>query len=128
LSDDDTWCHYDDSRVSNNIDRKEVVSEAAYVLHYRRRDVPVGRDFVEDMSPMVCEHAETAKDSSEVSSNNTAQAGDDDMAVDDARSGASSRTCSSPMGSMDGENDPTGTGDLVAFVTDPAVEDGFPLQ
>jgi hypothetical protein len=32
------------------------------------------------------------------------------------------------MGSMDGENDPTGKDDLVGFVTDPAAEDGFPLQ
>ncbi len=95
---------------------------------YRRRDVPVGRDLVEDTSLMVCEHAETAKEPSEVSSNNTAQAGDDDMAFDDTRSGASSRTCASPMGSMDGEHDSKSTGDLVAFETDPAAEDGFALQ
>lgn len=45
LSDDQTWCHYDDSRVTHNIDPEEVVSEAAYVLYYRRRDVQVNQDF-----------------------------------------------------------------------------------
>ncbi len=39
LSDDGTWCHYDDSRVSTNVDPKDVVSSAAYVLYYKRRDV-----------------------------------------------------------------------------------------
>lgn len=39
LSDDGTWCHYDDSRVATNVDPKEVVSSAAYVLYYRRRDL-----------------------------------------------------------------------------------------
>jgi len=128
LSDDGTWCHYDDSRVTNNIDPKVVVSEAAYVLYYRRRDLPVIQDFVEDIdgSAMVYDPLENVRDSSEVSSNNTAQAGDDDMAIDDGD--GSSRTCSSPMGSIDGEHDPASSGDLVAFVTDPGTEDDFPLQ
>eukprot|EP00546_Thalassionema_frauenfeldii_P013290 CAMPEP_0178928376 /NCGR_PEP_ID=MMETSP0786-20121207/19862_1 /TAXON_ID=186022 /ORGANISM="Thalassionema frauenfeldii, Strain CCMP 1798" /LENGTH=1163 /DNA_ID=CAMNT_0020604219 /DNA_START=39 /DNA_END=3530 /DNA_ORIENTATION=- len=39
LNDDGTWGNYDDSRVSANIDPKDVVSSAAYVLYYRRRDV-----------------------------------------------------------------------------------------
>ena len=39
LSDEGTWCNYDDSRVTTEVDPKEVVSSAAYVLYYRRRDV-----------------------------------------------------------------------------------------
>jgi len=39
LNDDKTWGHYDDSRVSVDVDAKEVVSSAAYVLYYRRRDI-----------------------------------------------------------------------------------------
>merc|ERR1712127_212917 len=33
------WCYFDDSRVSEVSDEKEVVSEAAYVLYYHRRDL-----------------------------------------------------------------------------------------
>lgn len=33
------WCYFDDSRVTEVTDEKEVVSEAAYVLYYRRRDL-----------------------------------------------------------------------------------------
>eukprot|EP00591_Stephanopyxis_turris_P012985 CAMPEP_0195528164 /NCGR_PEP_ID=MMETSP0794_2-20130614/30200_1 /TAXON_ID=515487 /ORGANISM="Stephanopyxis turris, Strain CCMP 815" /LENGTH=1436 /DNA_ID=CAMNT_0040659245 /DNA_START=64 /DNA_END=4374 /DNA_ORIENTATION=- len=33
------WCHFDDSRVTEGVDEEEVVSRAAYVLYYRRRDV-----------------------------------------------------------------------------------------
>ncbi|EEC51068.1 predicted protein, partial [Phaeodactylum tricornutum CCAP 1055/1] len=36
LNDDKVWCHYDDSRVTANVEPEEVVSEAAYVLYYRR--------------------------------------------------------------------------------------------
>jgi ubiquitin C-terminal hydrolase len=44
LYDDGVWCIYDDSRVTSHVDPK-VVSQAAYVLYYRRRDVHVGQDF-----------------------------------------------------------------------------------
>lgn len=39
LNDDGEWCNFDDSRVTKNIDKNEVVSKAAYVLYYKRRDV-----------------------------------------------------------------------------------------
>lgn len=45
LNDGGVWCHYDDSRITSHVDPSEVVSQAAYVLYYRRRDVPVGLDF-----------------------------------------------------------------------------------
>jgi len=105
LSDDGTWCNYDDSRVTTDIDPKEVVSEAAYVLYYRRRGLPVGedRDLIVDtqMSPMVCEHGDIRGEASEVSSNNTALAGDMDLTLDDTDSNASSKTALSPMESID---------------------------
>lgn len=41
LNDDNVWCYYDDSRVTTHVDTSEVVSEAAYVLYYRRQDVSV---------------------------------------------------------------------------------------
>ena len=44
----DVWCYYDDSRIQANIDPREVVSEAAYVLYYRRRDVPIQEEFEVD--------------------------------------------------------------------------------
>jgi ubiquitin C-terminal hydrolase len=45
LNDDGVWCHYDDSRITSHVDPSEVVSQAAYVLYYRRRDVPVRLNF-----------------------------------------------------------------------------------
>ena len=39
LNDEGDWCNFDDSRVTKNIDEAEVVSNAAYMLFYRRRDV-----------------------------------------------------------------------------------------
>jgi Ubiquitin carboxyl-terminal hydrolase len=45
LNPDDTWCLYDDSRITSGVNPKDVVSNAAYVLYYRRRDVPVTEEF-----------------------------------------------------------------------------------
>ena len=100
LSDvDGTWSYYDDRSVTTNVDPNEVVSAAAYVLYYRRRDIPVGedRDFNysessrHTSSPMSCEPVESQLDQqSEISSNNTAQAGDMDVTVDDLASNGSS--------------------------------------
>ena len=105
LSDDGMWCNYDDSRVTTNIDPKEVVSEAAYVLYYRRRDVPVGedRDVIVDtqITPMICEQADARGEPSEISSNNTAVVGDMDLTLDDTVSNGSSKTAVSPMESVD---------------------------
>jgi len=43
--DDGAWCYYDDSRITQNVEPKEVVTDAAYVLYYRRRDLPRGQPF-----------------------------------------------------------------------------------
>jgi len=110
LSDDGIWCNYDDSRVTTDVNPEEVVSEAAYVLYYRRRDVPVGEDLdvIVDtqISPMICERADAQGEASEMSSNNTAQAGDMDLSLDDTDSNGSSKTALSPMESVD-NNDHT---------------------
>jgi hypothetical protein len=110
LSDDGIWCNYDDSRVTTDVNQEEVVSEAAYVLYYRRRDIPVGEDLdvIVDaqISPMICERADAQGEASEMSSNNTAQAGDMDLSLDDTDSNGSSKTALSPMESVD-NNDHT---------------------
>jgi len=35
------WCSFDDSSVNENVSDKDVVSNAAYVLYYKRRDDPI---------------------------------------------------------------------------------------
>jgi ubiquitin carboxyl-terminal hydrolase 4/11/15 len=96
LNDDGEWCYYDDSRVTTKVDANEVVSEAAYVLYYRRQDVPIGHDVVEQTVPfsynMIFEGIEDTNPESEISSNNSGLIADEDMAVDG----------SSPMGSLGG--------------------------
>ena len=88
LNDDGEWCYYDDSRITTGVDPKEVVSDAAYVLYYRRRDVPVGEEFVMNLqtpgmpAPALIQ-VDKGRDNeaSEVSSS-AAMVGDD-MDVDD---------------------------------------------
>jgi len=135
LADDGTWCHYDDTRVTSSLSPKEVITEAAYVLYYRRRDVEVGQDpILEGQSAaVVLDQSEPSRDTSDVSSNHTAHAegpDDDNMAVD---GDGSSRTSSSPlsdMGSVDGGNDGQPKEDnAISFVPDPDADDSdFPLQ
>jgi len=43
-NDDEEWCYFDDSRVTTLVKENEVVSVAAYVLYYRRRDVKVDNE------------------------------------------------------------------------------------
>lgn len=45
LHDNGVWCYYDDTRITSEVDPKEAVSNAAYVLYYRRRDVPKDTNF-----------------------------------------------------------------------------------
>jgi ubiquitin carboxyl-terminal hydrolase 4/11/15 len=45
LHNNGVWCYYDDTRITTNVEPKDVVTEAAYVLYYRRRDVSVDMDF-----------------------------------------------------------------------------------
>jgi hypothetical protein len=111
LSDDGTWCNYDDSHVTTNVDPVDVVSDSAYVLYYRRRDVPIGQDSdiivgTPPLSPMICEQTDASGEASELSSNsNSAQPGDMDLtSLDDVDSNRSFRTAASPIESIDNSN------------------------
>lgn len=84
------------------MDPKEVVSEAAYVVYYRRKDVVVSGDFLDSVETpaIVADHFEKKEEPrSDASSTGAAQG--DDMDVD-GQSHTSSKTDSSPMDSHDG--------------------------
>jgi hypothetical protein len=133
LNDDGTWCHYDDSRITN-VDPKEVVSQAAYVLYYRRRDVPVGEQFVLNLQTPSIQSPAIIRDpllkigednpADEISSNAAMVDEDENMEVDDMASRSTS-----PMASIDG------TGDALEHDYDThsrnnglLSDDDFPLQ
>ena len=55
LNDDGEWCNFDDSRVTRNVNKNEVVSKAAYVLYYKRRDVKTDDElWVNRALPPIC--------------------------------------------------------------------------
>jgi ubiquitin carboxyl-terminal hydrolase 4/11/15 len=99
LSDDGKWCHYDDSRVSTDIDPKEVVSNAAYVLYYKRRDLVFETpEFEPPLPAIVQDYMErTPSDASNLVRVDSMDL-DDDRAV--AGSPPSSNTSTSPMPGM----------------------------
>ncbi|VEU37710.1 unnamed protein product [Pseudo-nitzschia multistriata] len=107
LSDDGIWCNYDDSRVTTDINPEEVVSEAAYVLYYRRRDVSVGEDhdIIIDTktSPTNCEHTDCPGEVSDVSINNNTHAMD--LTLYDSDSNGSSKTALSPTDSIENSDE-----------------------
>jgi len=41
LNDNGEWCYFDDSGVTAEVEESEVISAAAYILYYRRRDVKI---------------------------------------------------------------------------------------
>jgi ubiquitin carboxyl-terminal hydrolase 4/11 len=95
MSTDGVWCHFDDSRVTTGIDPGEVVSSAAYVLYYRRRDVVFdGKDLEAPLPAIVVGHAETS-------------ARDDNMDIDDkaVMTSPTSSPSTSPMGSIVNQDD-----------------------
>jgi len=94
-SDDGVWCHFDDSRVTTDVSEEEVVSSAAYVLYYRRRDVDVG-----DFQP--CD--KISKESENMQSTELCSSVDAMDVEADVISRDSSRTCASHMDSIDGED------------------------
>lgn len=109
LSDDGSWSYYNDSSVTTNFGKSDVVSPEAYVLYYRRKDVPIGQDreysFFDSSrqaSPMICENVASPIDQrSDVSSNNSAQVGDADATFDDIATQSSSGAATSPMDSVE---------------------------
>jgi len=111
LNDDGLWCYYDDSRVTTNVDPKEVISDSAYCLYYRRRDVPVGEEFVVNMQTAPCVQIQPAiirdpvekGESSDGSNSNAAIVDEEErMDVDDLASRSTSPA--SAMESLEGNN------------------------
>mmetsp|Transcript_29454 Transcript_29454/g.53955 ORF Transcript_29454/g.53955 Transcript_29454/m.53955 type:complete len:1303 (-) Transcript_29454:233-4141(-) len=114
--DDGIWSHFDDSRVTTTISEDDVVSKAAYVLYYKRRDVEVGDidELIEKASshgPTIDdEFADTLSDTSEPTSllypeppsELSLSKAAEGMVVGDETISNSSPTCSSPMDSMEG--------------------------
>jgi len=60
-NDANEWNYFDDSRVTTNVDEKEVVSAAAYVLYYQRRDVKIEDESkINQASSLICEEDSTS--------------------------------------------------------------------
>lgn len=113
LNDDGVWCHYDDSRITDHVDPKEVVSEAAYVVYYRRKDVVVKGDFLESIETpaIVADHFDKKDEEAPSDASSTGAAQGDDMDVDGhshSSSKTDSRSSPSPMDSG-GDNNFVGT-------------------
>jgi len=138
LNDDGVWCHYDDSRVTSYVDPKEVVSQASYVLYYRRQDVPLDKEFAMGEQCQLPQTPAIIQDpldklalpvgADDVSNSNVAMVDEDEadgMDVDDTDIGSRS------VGSMDGNADRFGPPNLEAIgqgLTDESNEEQFLLQ
>ena len=110
VNDDGSWCYYDDSRITTNVDPQEAVSDAAYVLYYRRRDLKVDEDFllkiptpesaggyVLGRAPAVISDIPNAKGPpSELSGSNAAIVDDDNMDVEETLSNNTSLISDNP--------------------------------
>jgi ubiquitin carboxyl-terminal hydrolase 4/11/15 len=136
---DGSWSYYNDSAVTENVDRNDVVSAEAYVLYYRRRDIPVGEDkeYCFPASPrhsssMICEQVDSPMDQRSVASGNDTAVADEDLdaTLDDAISSASSGAATAPMASEDNvapqENSENDIDDL--YAKDSRERSDFPLQ
>lgn len=107
LHDNGVWCYYDDTRITTNVDSKDVVTNAAYVLYYRRRDVPKDNDFTistltpgERSSPaIILENSDKMNGHAGMTGSNAVIIREDDqMEVEVENLDAASRS-TSPMGS-----------------------------
>ena len=99
LNDDGIWCNYDDTRITENVDPKEVVSDAAYVLYYRRRDVVVDHDFwenIERLPAIVADNMENKVRTPSVASSTNAAQGDE-MELEIQSNASSTAYSASPM-------------------------------
>ncbi|KAL3913819.1 MAG: hypothetical protein SGILL_006340 [Bacillariaceae sp.] len=128
-----SWSLYNDSSVTENVDPKDVVSADAYVLYYRRKDIPVNQDKEYHFAPsplnsstLICEQVDSPVDQRSVASgSDTAVADDLDATLDDVISNAST----SPMGSVDNAAPQSDEEDLFADAEDPPENSSsFPLQ
>eukprot|EP00522_Entomoneis_paludosa_P009884 CAMPEP_0172454722 /NCGR_PEP_ID=MMETSP1065-20121228/11632_1 /TAXON_ID=265537 /ORGANISM="Amphiprora paludosa, Strain CCMP125" /LENGTH=1289 /DNA_ID=CAMNT_0013207101 /DNA_START=90 /DNA_END=3959 /DNA_ORIENTATION=+ len=140
MNDDKVWCYYDDSRITPDVDPKDAVSDAAYVLYYRRRDLAVDDNFllniqtpdevriVRDAPAVISDIPNHKGPPSEISGSNAAIVDDDHMDVEDASHSTS------VMGSMDGADDfeqhnyEGDDGDIVNTAHQTKGDDGLPRQ
>ena len=107
LHNNGVWCYYDDTRISENVNPKDAVTKAAYVLYYRRRDVPVDLNFsISTETPefrpapaIILEHSDAMNGHADsMSGSNAAVIGEDDNMEVDNLDAASRST--SPMESV----------------------------
>lgn len=114
LSDEGTWTTFDDSRVTTEVDPKDVVSSAAYVLYYRRRDVELdGPDGEVDPPLPAIVQEDCAYFQPQEESNGPIDMGDDDilgsdMHTDMQSATSSNKSVSSQMDASSVEVDPYG--------------------
>ena len=74
LNDDGEWCNFDDSRVTANVEKSEVVSKSAYVLYYKRRDNKIDDElWINRSFPAFC-----SQEPSPVTTNMDIEGGDTD--------------------------------------------------
>ena len=132
LGDDGAWLHYDDSVVSQ---ATKVITDAAYVLYYRRRDVEVGQDpIIDNQTPaMVVDQTSPSCIPIEDPTNDFSQAIDSDDVDDNMAVDGSSRTSPSPisdLGSVDDVKDESNESNIVSFVPESGLSyaDFPPLQ
>ena len=119
MSTDGVWCHFDDSRVTTGSDPTEVVSSAAYVLYYRRRDVIFdGKDLESPLPAIVVGHTDNLSDTI---------VRDDIMDIDDkaVMNSPHSSPSTSPMGSIVNNDDES---DESVYAEPAFVSDDMPLQ
>lgn len=106
LNDDGSWAHYDDGRITTNVNPKEVVSPAAYCLYYRRRDVPWGDTFPMNLQTpslhvpaIILDPLSDMNGRDEVSSMHVAMVDEEEgIELDD---GENASRATSPMGSIE---------------------------
>ena len=134
LHDNGVWCYYDDTRITTDVDPKEAVTNAAYVLYYRRRDVPKDSEFsistetpeIRRAPAIILENSDKAIGNADLSGSNAAIIGDDDnMDIDNVD--AASRS-TSPMGSAGSDGDDLHAPNMISEFPMPDDHDQLPRQ
>lgn len=134
LNNDGVWCTYDDSRITEGAEPKDVVSASAYVVYYRRRDIVVNDDFLEGLPTpaIVADHMDSKVGTPSESSSHLAVQSDDmdvDIQHSDGYSNASTKT--SMEGEADSQDEADGfTGESSDYYNSADNSDGanYPLQ
>jgi len=103
LNDNGEWCYFDDSRVTTEVEESEVISAAAYVLYYRRRDVKIEDEAWSSRAlPLVSKNVQDQNSSKNMDVDESG--GSDLVAYEE-------ETCTSPMTSIGGAMSTEGASD-----------------